>query len=137
MSSFRRAHPPRPGLYIAFSADAEIRKSEFFHLLGLVLVPAVKDHGMFHHSLHLVEIGFPEMVPFGQEEKGVRAHKRIVVIVDIFYILVADYFPRVFRCNRVIRLKRSATLSQSADDVDRRGFTHIIRQRLENLAPYP
>src|SRR5919109_426414 len=121
--------PPETTALSLFAANAAVREAQLFHGRRIVDVPAVDDDGPAHELLDPGHIELPELVPFGDQDEGVRARGDLVGVAHVDDAREQDLGPLDRR--RVEGSHLGACRQEHLRDVHARRVPHVVRVWLE------
>ena len=114
--------------------DAEIGKSQPSHILGTVDIPEIDKDPGGHCLAQPAEIKGAEGIPFGHDDKGMGACRRVIGILREMNII--EQAPRRRHAGRIIGPDNGALVLQGLDYGQGRGLPHVIGVGLEGEAEY-
>lgn len=97
-------------------------------------VAAVKKQGRAHQGAHAWKVRETELLPFGDEEKGVGVLQGGVLVGSEDEV-GAEYAATFVHCCGVVDRNGGSRVEKPADDDHCRGFADVVRFRLESDAP--
>src|SRR5213082_4220230 len=114
------------------AADGMVGEAEAAHHGRIVEVASVEDQGRFEDFPESLEVRAPELLPLGDDGKGVRTPCGLVGVLGEREMRLADINSLRLRPRHgIVGLHPGAGVEQEVDERARRCFPHVVGIRLE------